>query len=78
MRIVVLSFLFFVLPLLGLSQDDENPVIWETDVRQISDTEYELIIKGKIFEGWHVYSQFTAEGGSRPSEFTYKNSRKGL
>jgi len=72
MRIVLLSFLFFVLPFLGLSQDDENPVIWETDVRQISDTEYELIVKGRIFEGWHVYSQFTAEGGALPSDFKYK------
>lgn len=72
MRVAILSFFFFVLPFLGQSQDDENPVVWETDVNQISETEFELIVKGKIFEGWHVYSQFTAEGGSLPSEFTYK------
>ncbi len=73
MRVAILSFFFFVLPFLGQSQDDENPVVWETDVNQLSDTEYELIVKGEIFEGWHVYSQFTAEGGSLPSEFTYKD-----
>jgi len=72
MRVLFLSIFFFVLPFLSSSQDDENPVLWETDVQQISDTEYELIVKGKIFEGWYVFSQFTAEGGSLPSEFTYK------
>ncbi len=76
MRIVLLSFLFFILPFFGIAQDDENPVVWETDVHQISDTEYELIVKGQIFEGWHVYSQFTSEGGSLPSEFDYKEVGK--
>ncbi len=74
MRLAILSVFFFVLPFLGQSQDDENPVIWETDVNQLSDTEYELVVKGKIFEGWHVYSQFTAEGGSLPSDFDYKGA----
>ncbi|WP_036194762.1 protein-disulfide reductase DsbD family protein [Maribacter antarcticus] len=76
MRIVLLSFLFFVLPFFGIAQDDETPVVWETNVQQISDTEYELIVKGQIFEGWHVYSQFTSEGGSLPSEFNYKEVGK--
>ncbi|MFT5737571.1 MAG: thiol:disulfide interchange protein DsbD [Maribacter sp.] len=76
MRIVLLSFLFFVLPFFGIAQDDENPVVWETDVQHISDTEYELIVKGQIFEGWHMYSQFTSEGGSLPSEFNYKEVGK--
>jgi thiol:disulfide interchange protein len=76
MRIILLSFLFFVLPFFGIAQDDENPVVWETNVKQISDTDYELIVKGQIFEGWHVYSQFTSEGGSLPSEFNYKELGK--
>jgi thiol:disulfide interchange protein DsbD len=54
------------------SQDDDDPVLWSHEIDKISDTEYDLIIKGAIFEGWHVYSQFTAEGGSLPSEFSYK------
>jgi thiol:disulfide interchange protein DsbD len=74
MRLFILSVFFFILPFSGQSQDDENPVIWKTDVNQLSDTEYELIVTGKIFEGWHVYSQFTAEGGSLPSDFDYKGA----
>ena len=57
-------------------QSDDEPVLWTQEFNKISDTEYELIIKGAIFEGWHVYSQFTAEGGSLPSTFTYANAGK--
>lgn len=74
MRFAIVSIFFFVVSFLGIAQDDENPVIWVTEVNPLSDTEYELIIKGDIYEGWHVYSQFTAEGGSLPSEFAYKGA----
>ena len=55
-------------------QLDENPATWAHEVNKISDLEYELVFKGKIAEGWHVYSQYTAEGGSLPSEFTFEKS----
>lgn len=71
----VLPLIFAFMATLGLSaQDDENPVRWSHEAKQLSETEYELIIKGAIHDGWHVYSQFTAEGGSLPSEFTYSNA----
>ncbi|MCL6294001.1 protein-disulfide reductase DsbD family protein [Jejuia spongiicola] len=43
-----------------------QPVKWQTSVDKISETEYDLVIKAEIEEGWHVYSQYTAEGGSLP------------
>ncbi|PRX54695.1 protein-disulfide reductase DsbD family protein [Flagellimonas meridianipacifica] len=55
-------------------QLDENPATWSHEVNKVSDLEYELIFKGKIAEGWHVYSQYTAEGGSLPSEFTFEKA----
>ncbi len=67
--VVFIALIFSSISL--FSQDDDNPVSWSQEVNKISDTEYELIIKGKIFEGWHVYSQFTSDGGSLPAEFTY-------
>lgn len=68
-------FIFLIISGLNLySQDDENPVLWSHEFNKISESEYELIVKGKIFEGWHVYSQATADGGSLPSEFTFKNA----
>jgi len=69
-----LRFLYIIIVLFGISsfaQDDENPVLWSKELKKISETEFELIMTGKIYEGWHVYSQNTAEGGSMPSEFTF-------
>ncbi len=68
---------FILLIFSGLSvfsQDDKNPVKFSHEFRKISDTEYDLIIKADIHEGWHVYSQKTAEGGSLPSEFAYEKA----
>ncbi|WP_306013010.1 MULTISPECIES: protein-disulfide reductase DsbD [unclassified Allomuricauda] len=73
MRLLVLFFgLLFIGTGAALAQTDENPAVWSHEVRQLSDTEYELVFKGKIMEGWHVYSQHTAEGGALPSEFTFE------
>ncbi|TYA78745.1 protein-disulfide reductase DsbD family protein [Seonamhaeicola marinus] len=43
-----------------------EPVKWKTSTQKISETEYDLILEARIEEGWHVYSQYTAEGGSLP------------
>ncbi|MFN3137160.1 MAG: protein-disulfide reductase DsbD family protein [Allomuricauda sp.] len=75
MRLLVLFFgLLFIGTGVALAQTDENPAVWSHEVRQLSDTEYELVFKGKIMEGWHVYSQHTAEGGALPSEFTFEKA----
>ncbi len=59
--------------LFGFAQTDEDPVRWEQELNKISDTEFELVFKADILEDWHVYSQFTSEGGSQPSEFVFEN-----
>lgn len=45
-----------------------NPVKWKTSVEKISEDEFYLIMKATIEENWHVYSQYTADGGSLPIE----------
>ncbi|NAY90813.1 DUF255 domain-containing protein [Muricauda sp. JGD-17] len=74
-----MRFSLFLLTLLWshvslFSQTDVSPAVWSHEVNKISDTEYELVFKGKIMDGWHVYSQYTAEGGSLPSEFTFEKA----
>jgi len=70
----LLSCLLYILLTLPLhAQSDDDPVLWTQQLNKISDTEFELVMKGTIMEGWHVYSQFTAAGGSLPSEFTFVN-----
>lgn len=71
MRQIIVYIILFFSSLSIFSQSDEEPVSWSQEVRKISGVEYDLILKGDIYEGWHVYSQFTADGGSLPSEFTF-------
>ncbi len=66
--IILGSLLFFVL---SWGQTEDDPVAWSHKVTKLSDTEYELEISGNILEDWHVYSQFTSDGGSLPIVFTY-------
>ena len=63
--ICVFSMLF------GYGQSDENPTQWTYGAEKISDTEYNLVIKADIYEGWYIFSQFTDDNGSLPSEFTF-------
>jgi len=52
-----------------------NPVKWKTKVVQKSETEFELIMDATIENEWHMYSQFTPEGGALPTVFDYKNTK---
>lgn len=48
-----------------------EPVKWASRVEKISDTEFNLIMDARIDDGWHVYSQFTPDGGPLPIELQY-------
>ena len=52
-----------------------DPVKWQNRVEKISEKEFNLIFEGKIDEGWHLFSQFTPDGGSLPAVFEYKNKK---
>ena len=50
-----------------------NPVKWTSKTDKISETEFNLIILGKIDDSWHVYSQFTPDGGPLPLELKFSD-----
>jgi thiol:disulfide interchange protein DsbD len=50
-----------------------TPVKWKTKTEKISETEFHLIFEGTIDKDWHVYSQFTPDGGPLPIELKYLN-----
>lgn len=74
MRVLKVFLGLFFINLTLFAQTDANPAVWSHEVHKLSDIEYELVFKGRIMDGWHVYSQFTAEGGSLPSEFTFEKA----
>ena len=50
-----------------------NPVKWSSRVEKNSDTGFTLVMEGRIDDEWHVYSQFTPDGGPLPIELKYEN-----
>ena len=71
MRKSIGYFIVLLVSTFGFGQFDEDLATWSHRVNQISETEYELIFEGDIKEEWFVYSLYTAEGGSMPSEFEF-------
>ena len=52
-----------------------NPVKWTTRTEKLSETEFNLVFEGTIDEDWHMYSQFTPDGGPLPLELIFKDSK---
>lgn len=63
------------LPAQGLSgmvknkEKEKDPVSWTTQVKKISDNEYNLIFKAKADPNWHFYSQYSE--GTMPMGFYF-------
>lgn len=69
---MLLSFFLASFSLLGQMA---NPVHWSFESKQINDTEFDLIFKAKIDEGWKTYSPFQKYGedviGPTPTAFYF-------
>lgn len=71
----VLFFLIAFFAIANLNAQIVNPVKWTSRVEKLSDVEFNLIMEGKIEDGWHMYSQFTPENGPLPAEFKFENAK---
>lgn len=74
------TFLFFFLfAFLALQAQPpsslKDPVKWTSKIEKKSDTEYVLIFNAMIEKDWHMYSQFTADGGALPLEVLFNNDK---
>ncbi|CAM4389977.1 protein-disulfide reductase DsbD family protein [Flavobacterium terrigena] len=70
----IFSLLALLITFLGTAQILE-PVKWSSSVVKVSDTELDLVITANIEDEWHLYSQFTPDGGVNPLVFTFKNQK---
>jgi thiol:disulfide interchange protein len=68
------SLLALLITFFGTAQIVE-PVKWSSSVVKVSDTEIDLVVTAVIENEWHLYSQFTPEGGATPLVFTFKNQK---
>ena len=71
----IFSLLALFIAFFATSQIVE-PVKWSSSVVKVSDTEVDLIITANIEDEWHLYSQFTPDGGPLPLVLTYKNQKR--
>ncbi|MEO5777216.1 MAG: thioredoxin family protein [Flavobacterium sp.] len=67
----LLTFLAFA----NINAQIVKPVKWTSRVEVTSVDAFNLIMDGKIDEGWHVYSQFTPVDGPLPAEFVFKDAK---
>jgi thiol:disulfide interchange protein len=68
--------LLFIVSFAGAyAQGIKHPVKWAGKVEKKSDTEYVLVLNAVIEKDWHMYSQFTPDGGSLPMVVTFNNSK---
>lgn len=55
-------WLFFLMPL-SLFAQFETPAKWSTTVKELPNNEFEIVVSGKIDNGWHIYSIKHPDGG---------------
>lgn len=72
-KIALLFFLFFAFTI--TNAQILNPVKWTSKIEKKSETEYLVTLDGTIEMGWHVYSQFTPDGGALPLEVLFNNNK---
>lgn len=65
--------LFFFFTFISSNAQILDPVKWTSKIEKKSDTEYLLTFNGTIETEWHMYSQFTPEGGALPLEVLMNN-----
>ncbi len=52
----------------------QQKVSWSYSAKKLSTNKYEIHIIATPPQGWHIYSQFTPEGGPVPTNFRFNNN----
>jgi thiol:disulfide interchange protein len=59
------------------AQTAEEPIILETALKKVSDTEFDIIFSAKLYKGWYLYSQYNPENASLPLEISLQGGETG-
>lgn len=70
MKKVVLFFVLLIAAIAVRAQI-ENPVKWSYAAKKVSDKVYQVVITATLPKPWHIYSQFTPDGGPKPTKIVY-------
>ena len=73
--ISLFTILIGALIMFGASaQRAESPFAWRANVKMLSATEGEVIVKVTIAQGWHLYGMSLPKGGPKPTKFNFSAS----
>ena len=67
--------LSFILNAFQSKAQFEQHLTWKSEVEKISENEYDVKFNCTLDKGWHVYSQFTDEGGPLPTVFKFETNK---
>jgi thiol:disulfide interchange protein len=68
-----LATLTFLIGFFFQLSSQESTLSWETHIEQDNASEYVLVMKASLKEGWHLYSQDLPEGGPLATEISFEN-----
>lgn len=74
MKKLYIFFFLTVVSLTSVFSQIHDPIKWTTEVKKISETEYDLISTATIDSGWHLYSQEVPEDGPIPTFFEFQEN----
>jgi thiol:disulfide interchange protein DsbD len=63
-----LLLLSLLCSLFAIAQTEDNPIVWESSIQQVSETEYDVTFTATLLQDWHLYSQYNPEDASQPLE----------
>ena len=66
-----------IFSLFANAQTEDTPIVWESSINQISETEYDVIFTATLLKEWHLYSQDNPEGASQPLEILIPEGKNG-
>ena len=73
----LLTLLLLLITFSNINAQILTPVKWESNVEKVNDSTFNLIYKGNLQKGWHLYSQHLPEDGALPTEFIYDEKQLG-
>lgn len=71
----LLYLLVFSFPFLQVFAQIQDPVKWTYSVKELNETESELVFTAQLDEGWHLYSQYTDPNGPIAIYFEFAPSK---
>ncbi len=72
------SLFVFILGILALRAQVEDPAKWTFSAQGLGNNQYELIFKATLDPGWTVYSMYTPEGGPLATTLTLEGVGQGI